>query len=830
VTSAPGRRLVWAAAAIAVSILPFARGLSGSRLFYIRDLSSYFWPRYLWLRRTWLAGEWPLWDPYVGAGQAAFSDALHQMFLPPAILARLVGNEVFGFNLWVALPFPLAALGAWLFFARRFSAPAAALAATAFAVSGPIVSTGNFPNLSWSVAALPWVLWATDRLVSAPDRRNVALVAVAVAAQCLAGEPVTLFSTLVLASAYAAAMAQPGGTPKLHDRLRSSMAVVAGGTLGVALAAIQVLPMIAAARLAERADTIAPDMWSLRPTALLETVWLHLFGDYYATQSLGDVPWMPLVYTSREPLLFSLYFGVPLLAIALFGLAGTGPRRWRLFWLGAGFLGLLFAFGSYTPLYPPLRDHVPPFGSFRFPVKYIVVTCMALAAGAAAGWDSLWIRPADAIDGDAVRRARRARRLAVGVASLLAGAIAVFAAACLYAPAWISGPLDVYARALGARTSAAAEFMVRTAPGGAVSIVAVAAATALLLGVATRERQTRLAAVSLWMLAALGAGDLVVRAAGINPVMDRAYLEEPVWVSYTRADPDARIYVGGKVDSTLSGMDIDGSRGYVNAPGLTGSASRASLNVQAAFYPSAWHVREMLSYDLPVIWPKWFSDATARFFEMGRDERDRLLERTGVRYRILPQRSAGARVPLVAIPQFYESFLFDYAGEAAPRVSVVPDVRLVPRVEDQVDALFRPGWDSRQLALVDRDLPAIGEPGPPRPPAATILEDRSNRLVIDAAAGSTGGYLVVLDSFSNDWHATVDGQPSIVARADGLFRAVRLPPGRHRIRFDYQPVTLSAGFVVTVIALSSVLWLLIVPGARRRQRFIGTGSDDVRAA
>ena len=184
--------------AICVSVIPFLPGLSGARVFYVRDLSQYFWGRYLWLRRAWLSGEWPLWDPYVGAGQAAYSDALNQMFLPPAILARLIGGEVLGFNLWVALPFPLAAIGGWLFFSRRFSAAASTIGAIAFAVCGPIVSTGNAPNLSWSVAMLPWALWGTDRMVSAPTTRNLAILAASIALQSLAGEPVTLFTTLAL--------------------------------------------------------------------------------------------------------------------------------------------------------------------------------------------------------------------------------------------------------------------------------------------------------------------------------------------------------------------------------------------------------------------------------------------------------------------------------------------------------------------------------------------------------------------------------------------------------------------------------------------------------
>ena len=108
---------LWLCLALCAASIPFLSGLSLSRVFYIRDLSLFFWGRYVWLRRTIFAGEWPLWDPYVGGGQSAVADALHQLFLLPVLAVRLIGSEVVGFNLWVALPFPVAAIGAWAFLA-----------------------------------------------------------------------------------------------------------------------------------------------------------------------------------------------------------------------------------------------------------------------------------------------------------------------------------------------------------------------------------------------------------------------------------------------------------------------------------------------------------------------------------------------------------------------------------------------------------------------------------------------------------------------------------------------------------------------------------------
>jgi len=808
-TSAPrAPRWVWLSLVAAVACLPFVRGLTGSQVFYIRDLSQYFWGRYLWLRRAWFSGEWPLWDPYIGGGQAAYSDALHQMFLPPAVLARLVGGEVLGFNLWVGLPFPLAALGAWGFFARRFSAPAAALGALAFALCGAVVSTGNFPNLSWSVAAMPWALWAADAVIAGPTPRRCAALAVAVAMQAFAGEPVTQFATLVLAIGYALVLtpADRGSIPR--HAWKSAAAVVAGAALGILLAAIQLMPMAHAAALAERSASISQDFWSLRPTAIVETVWLHLFGNYFGTQSLAEVPWMPLMFTGREPFFFSMYFGVPLLALAGFGLAGTGPRRWRLFWVASGFAGLIAAFGAYTPIYPLVRDYVPLVGSFRFPVKYLVVSALAVAAGAAAGWDDLAGR-FTAVDQE--RRVRRARLTSMGFPLLVGASAGALGLACLAFPSAVAPVLAAFAGALGAEDGAtAAGFMVRTLPRGAVSVVGLSLATALLLWFATRQRQGVVAARRVLYL--LIVGDLLVRAWGINPAFDPRHLAEPEWVGHTKAHPGSRVYVGGKREGTLTALDIDASRAYLNAPGLTGSASRAALSNQAAYYPSAWRTREILSYDLAVLWPPIHTAINERFTSSPREARDRFLDRTGVRYRILPPRQAGGRTPIMPIPYFLESFLFDWDESVPERVAVIADVRIVPGIRQQVDGLFEPGWDSDTTALVEWQPEAAGATGPPVSPFARLITETSNRVVVEAGASAGGGYLVLLDTYAPGWRVTVDERPASIVRANGLFRAVRLNSGRHVVEFVYRPSALVWGAACSGVALILTLSLLVWRG------------------
>jgi len=357
----------------------------------------------------------------------------------------------------------------------------------------------------------------------------------------------------------------------------------------------------------------------------------------------------------------------------------------------------------------------------------------------------------------------------------------------------------------------AAIYMLRTLPRAASWLLLLSGVTAVLV-YASAHTHARAASARIALFGLLVV-DLLVNAWGVNPTFNPGYLAQPAWLSLAAAHSDARFYVGGKADGTLDAADLDSSATFVNPPGLSGSESRAALSGQANFYPSGWRSREMLSYDLAVLWPRDFAAMSTRFFVSGRVERDRLLDRTGVRYRILPARSAGGRMAIVQVP-YLESFLFDYSGEAAPRVTVVSKTEVIGDTGQQIERLFAGGWDVRSAAIIDHEPVAAGRVQPPVPPSATIRTDTANRVVVEAGVGEAGGYVVMLDSFSDDWRATADGQPATIVRANGLFRAVRLNPGSHVVEFRYRPRAFLAGAAVSAAALAMVLALLVWPARR----------------
>ena len=69
--------------------------------------------------------------------------------------------------------------------------------------------------------------------------------------------------------------------------------------------------------------------------------------------------------------------------------------------------------------------------------------------------------------------------------------------------------------------------------------------------------------------------------------------------------------------------------------------------------------------------------------------------------------------------------------------------------------------------------------------------------------------LVVTEAFDEGWSADVDGRPAAVLRANGLFRAVRLGPGEHQVRFRYRPWPVLAGALASTVGAVAAVALAV---------------------
>lgn len=124
-----------------------------------------------------------------------------------------------------------------------------------------------------------------------------------------------------------------------------------------------------------------------------------------------------------------------------------------------------------------------------------------------------------------------------------------------------------------------------------------------------------------------------------------------------------------------------------------------------------------------------------------------------------------------------------------PRAFVVHQVATVTTVRAALAAFAEPGFDPRHQALrLGWEAEDPAEPSAPASQAAPEpqvqllrYDDHEVTATVELAAP---GWLVLADSFSSRWAASVDGRPVTSPDLDLLFRGIPVPAGRHQIRFS----------------------------------------------
>jgi hypothetical protein len=84
-----------------------------------------------------------------------------------------------------------------------------------------------------------------------------------------------------------------------------------------------------------------------------------------------------------------------------------------------------------------------------------------------------------------------------------------------------------------------------------------------------------------------------------------------------------------------------------------------------------------------------------------------------------------------------------------------------------------------------------------------IMESYEPNSVDISVENPRDGFLVLLDCYYPGWKAYLDDKPTDIFKADYIFRAVRVPKGKHLVKFSYQPDSLRIGLLISFAFFSS---------------------------
>ena len=782
--------------ALAALLVPRAAFL-GQALFD-RDLHLDWYPRARVFAATVRAGLPPLWDLTIGFGQPLLGDPSAQVLYPSTWLALVLAPSTL-YTLYAVSHLALAGAGLTrLARAGGLRQGAAVAAGAAWMLGGPLASLVDLWHHLAGAAWMPWVVLGVHRAMRRPGRRSTLWLGVCLGLQVLAGSADMVLLTAGLSLAWLAAVSP---RPSRRGFARGVASLAGGVALATLVSAGQWLPAVDLASRGVRRD-LPPDQllqWSVPPAGLVRTL--------VPLDATGRVAYTPraqwaLFDSSRQPFLGSLYVGVGAWALAGAALVSRRRRRAALVLVAAALLAALVALGPYSPVHSLIARVVPGASHVRYPSKAMVAFGFAAALLAGLGLS-------------AIRRDARARRVA--------GLLAALAALGLVAGAMLFGPLLRGAMALSLlldRSGAAGDALpsaVRFLAGAALA--ALAAAVLLRSGAPGRAPG---------VVAACLLADLVLAHHDLHATAPASLLAmpPPVLSAVDRRD-HARAYVYEYMILTGASERLLGRASpYTIAQPPPGIDPRPRSALAQRAYPvppvaGTWGVEGSYDLDLrglqPV--PQWGLNLTLRRAE-GTPYHRRLLQMGAVRTVVSLHRSGFEDlVPGPVFPSLFPETIRTWGVPGArPRAYVVGRARAVEGPA-AIQALVEPGFDPAAevvLSGVGAAAAAAGAGGG----AGTvhILELRADRVRLEADLEGPG-LVVAVDAWDPGWRAWVDGRPAEVLRANGAFRAVAAPAGRHVVEMRYRPRPVALG-----LALSGLGLVTLLAGALAFRRFTPAAS------
>jgi hypothetical protein len=847
--------LAWSALLLPTAWL-LGPALVTDRFFVFRDVAHFYLPLWHWMRGEWASGRVPLWNPYDGFGVPLVADGTSAVFYPvwwfcfalPFSLALCA-------KLYLMSHVLLAAIGAYRVVRRWQGSPeAAALAGIAYAYGGSVLFQVCNPPFLIGAAWLPWAVLFAERLLRRKDVRAAIGLAVVLSLMVLGGDPqMALHLALFTAGGF---IFYGDGVKAFWNRWRSgqwrtlimsrpALLFLACGFAGC-LAAVQVLPSMERTRMSTRADFESPRsiyeipeflrrppdepnvshfagirqglfgetppyeqdhayrlyQFSQGPWRWIELVWPNISGRMFPTHRrwMDALPAEGVVWTP------SLYMGlIPfLLAVTQLRLSRGSPRNrwlsWTVVFFAAGSLGwygvgwLMREMYAAVPgmnsddvwlgqpvggVYWFLVTFVPGYVYFRYPAKLWVVTALMLSLLAARVWDLL---PAK------LPKVWRRCLVVFAAASLLAAGCLAYLGDGLWELAQVPndkwfGPFD---------------------PGGATTDVLFGLIQVGILGLTVAC--LALAPQKLWRSAVI--------VTSVEICLANVWLLPTAPIDLWKLPPTRADEI--RVSDTAS-HELPESPDLVDG-----------------FYSPGGNP---------------FMSSDQRLEEILANRRERLFSH----FRMLDPAGSFVRPGAESsLESAAERALHFSLIDIWPRIALRPDIRAIEALPADIS------WQERRKSLQVFDYENVPSPWLDNPLSSnehvpvleippnikltsrkkrhlrvhqiTYLRETSQQFTIGLECASPR-FLILRDSYDPDWSAEVqsDDEPSRplpIFRADGVFRAVDLPAGKHVVTFTYRPQRVWLGGIVSALAWVGLTAFCLRFKTSRQQRRQDSGQHN----
>ena len=724
--------------------------LSG-RMTIFWDAKAHFQPQIQFLAQSLARGDSPAWAPFVFSGHPQIADPQSLIFSPPFLVLALIDGAP---SLWAVDATVLAmvflggaALMRW-FRDQGWHWVGGLIAALAFSYGASMAWRIQHTGQVLSLAYLPIAMLCLERALARASILYGVAAGLVAACMVLGRDQVALLGVYVLAGLVVWRLLTAE-----HPRvaLRASLLPLAAGALCAVL--LIAVPVMLTAMLVQDSnrpaiDYIGAARGSLHPALLLTLVMPDVFG---ASGRMEDY-WGPPSFAWPDTGIFlaqnmgELYIGaLPLVLLLTAAVRGQLWAREVRFFACAAAVALVYALGWYTPVFRVLYALLPGVDLYRRPsdATFLIGALGAILAGY--GAHRLLSEP----HADAARQMVLIAATTLGLAFVLAIGLGL----------WLDRvprlPLPLMA-AFASFAAAAAAFIwavPRMATNPLLAVLVLAGVTTVDLAYNNGPSSSTAQPPAMYDVLEPDTRNATIAILKSTVVADETRRDRIELAGLGFHWPNAGLTHG--LENTLGYNPLRLSL-YSQA---TGADDHVGLPDQRKFTPLFPSYRSTLANLLGL-----------RFIV------------TGAPIETMDPRLKADDLPLLA--RTTDGFIYENP-DAFPRVLFANEARAADFARMLADGVW-PDADLRSTVLLERQL-ATGAATPRRPGSARILSYRNTEVIVEADSPD-GGFLVLSDLWHPSWFAEMDGRPTPILRANVLFRAVAVPPGRHAVRFEFRPI------------------------------------------
>jgi hypothetical protein len=751
----------------------------------------------------------PQWIPYEFGGMPYLANTMHGDTFFPTALLRLVLPVDVGMALGFLLFTFLAGVFAYLFFRTlRFGWAPAFVGGAAYMFSGQVISLASpgHDGKLYVSALLPLALLFLYRAVTRDDWRQYAFFGVTVGFALLTPHHQLTYYLLMAAGFFWLFLVFWSGE-RPASTLWWKSALMFGGALVVALmlSAIQIIPFLEFFPFSPRGSPGSvstgwqyASQFSMPPEELVNVLWPAFSGmldNYWGRNSFK---------------LHSEYLGAAVILLAV--LSVQVPARRRLVWFFAGLAAYatLFGFGGHTPFYSIPYTILPFLKSTRAVSMIFFITAFCVAGMAAVGVEAL-VGSAPPLVRDSASTAKRERKTRVsavdglggreifGVPRTMAMIAGVVIAASLIGMA--GGWRGVMETLVDPQLFRGVEQNYPLFIADCARVILVVVAVAALCAAAVRGRL----APETWGL-----------IAGCVVLLDLWSVER----KYVRFSPRASEVLAA--DQVVAALRADSSV-YRVMP-LSSPYIRNYLISYRIRTALGYNGQELHRYD-EVLGGKnsWQLDGH------GNTLNPALWPVLGVKYYVFDQQYSDPQLDSVGGPletyEHHKAYLYRVRN-AAPYAYMVPQALRTDAADAEIiSALLDGKIDPRALIIVPKASPAGADSMRLQPAhidtPVQFREVRPGQLHAELSSPlATDAFLYVAENYYPSWHATVDGKPAPVLRAQVSFMAVPVPAGGRVVDLVFESRSYVIGRTISLITALGAIVIAIwgaIAGKRRRR-------------